>query len=171
MNLLRFKDLENRYTIEISKSLKHIYYNEFSKYDIHIKFLDSTNNVVLDILFNEFMYIKMILDLNDFNIEFGQIISNIIHIGSTNTTLNSYMILIGLLDDYNYISEDDNKINLYINIIENSIYGNKSRLYFELNINYLDQLIYKLFSIVEDLDNINTITEYIYNNYNIDLFY
>ena len=160
MNLLRFKDLENRYTIELSKKLKNLYYNDFSKYEIHIKFIDDMNNTVLDILLNELSYLKLIQDLNEFNINYGEIISNIFHLGYNTSTLNKYLIYIGNIDE-NYNDIDENKLNLYINILEQSLYGNKSRLYFKLNNTYLDELIYKLYTLIEDINNINEINMYL----------
>lgn len=122
----------------------------YSNYNCHIRFLNNINQVLLDLVFTEKEYLNFINELNDFNINIGNVLDNMIHL-STKADFNNYFIFLmvdnGDLKD-NPVEED---FMISIQIFESGLQGNKTRLYFELSYFFLEELAYLMYLEIEDI--------------------
>ncbi|MBR6289265.1 MAG: hypothetical protein IKR19_08020 [Acholeplasmatales bacterium] len=145
MDVIRFNTENNEFVIELSKEKRYFGYSEFGNYICHIKFMDLLNTVILDVITNETQLMNLMNTLyNDevlfeglyFNIEFNQ----------------SIYLMIMASDSPLCPSEEDP--TLYFQFFQKDpIYGNTSRLYLPISLDFKDTLIFNIYNLLQDIPN------------------
>ena len=152
MDFNRIQLENNQYIIEVKKEKRLFSYTEFGQYTCSIIFKDSINNIVLQIDCTEKEYLYMLQSLNFFCMNLGYEQTDIIHFDTGN--VYSYFWFVATLEEYLKSYPDDEEPKLGISIFQSYMNNNNIlRLYFEITYYFLEELIYQLFLLIEDLPN------------------
>lgn len=154
MDNYEFFTENQEFKIRLSKRKRLISYTNYSNYTCTIEFLNNLNQTILKIENTELDYFRFIEGLNDFICNFGNIISDNLYF--THTDISSFFLFISIEDYSTGPSEFDD--NLYLAIYEESIYGTKLRLNLNTTISWIEEFIYSLFQIIEDLPYLNELS-------------
>lgn len=145
MDYISFYTENREYIVEIYKIKKFFSYSEFGKYECHIRFKDYIGNIVLDIPCVEKQLVSFMDSLFDFNMNYGNILSDIIHFEQSN-----YFVYLSSSEEIpDYPVEEDPVV--YFQFFESSIYGNASRLFISMSFCALEDFIMNIFKVVEDI--------------------
>lgn len=164
MDLVQFKTEGLEYNVEFRKRRKIFSYSEYGQYICSIIFKNDMDQIVLQIDCTEKEFYDATLSLNYFCMNIGSTISDIIHFDSSGD-LRQYFWYINFLDNVpNYPYEEDER--MCISIFESINDNNILRLYFEMSYYALENFVYNMFLLVEDLKylfdmNYNDLLEFI----------
>ena len=165
MDYYEFFTENNEFKIVLKKRKRMYGASQFANYLCSIEFKDCLDNSIVTIESTESVFLKFIQDLNDFITNFGQIISNNLYFPDHGNGYY-YFFYIAMNPEVDYPAEDDDKI--YLSLFESSIYGQVLRLSLETSIFWIEEFIYSLFQILEDipyLDHLSTTTLLEYMDY------
>lgn len=154
MDNYEFFTENQEFKIRLSKRKRLISYTSYSNYTCTIEFLNNLNQTILKIENTELDYFRFIEGLNDFICNFGNIISDNLYF--THTDISSFFLFISI-EDYS-IGPSEFDDNLYLAIYEESIYGTRLRLNLNTTISWIEEFIYSLFQIIEDLPYLNELS-------------
>lgn len=181
MDITQFYTENNEYLVEISKVKNIISFSEFSNYKCSIKFRDRLNNIVLQIDCSEKELYDVLQKLSDFTLSAGSCFSDIIHF-SPNSNMDNYFWYIGDLNYSNpdidnmyktieqmHPTDDDEDDRLFISVYQNTIQGNKLRLYLETTYSFIEVFVNHMYSILSDIEYFEEIRKinYYQNMYNL----
>ena len=161
MNQVIFQLPDLSYTIVLKKEINPSNFSRY-KYICSMTFLDSINQPIITLTGNELDFIHLIESLYEFNINIVAMYGNRFHF--TPDQYNNFFFLefyinekdLYLLDRDDFPSEDS--LQIYFDLYE-SRYGNIiSRLKFHINYEYLEDFIFHLYQLIEDIPWIDEIT-------------
>lgn len=161
MNQVIFLLPDLSYTIVLKKEINPLSFSIYKyKYICSMTFLDSINQPIITLTGNELDFVQLIESLYDFNMNIVAMYGNRYHF--TPDQYNNFFFLefyvkeedLYLLDDFP--SEDS--LQIYFDLYE-SRYGNIiSRLKFHINYEYLEDFIFHLYQLIEDIPYLDEIT-------------
>ena len=154
MDLYEFYTENNEYKIRLSKRKRKISYTENSQYICTIEFINSIGQTIVKIDNTEIDFLKIVEGLNDFLCNLGQIISNNLYF--TTTANNASYFLFISIRDATGPSEDDDYV--YLGLYEESIYGTKLRISIDTTTFWVEEFIYSMFQILEDIPYLSRLT-------------
>jgi hypothetical protein len=154
VDIYEFFTENNEYKIRLSKKKRLISYTQYSQYTCSIEFLDNLNNTLIKIDNTELDYFRFIEGLNDFLCNFGQIISDNLYFSPASSGA-SFFFYIAIADSTGPSEFDD---NVYLALYEQSIYGSKLRLNLNTTVSWIEEFIYSLFQIIEDIPYLNELS-------------
>ena len=160
-NPIEFYTPKREYKIVVYRLEKQYAISEFGKYDCHIDFYDTIlNRLVLSLVGTEKEILNLYTTFNEFLdyllYDSMSIIDTIIPIGQNNFIhFGSYVI-------NNPTDDDEDDFGLILNIYETSINGNKMRISFHCDFNYITQIFLPyIFEIIRTIKN----SDELYENY------
>ena len=141
----------NQYILEVSKKKRFYSLTEFGQYLITIRFKNYINQTVLEIQTTEKEYFNMIQSMNYFCCNYGSTYSDIIHLDSS---ILPYYIHIYNIDKniQEYPTEEEEPwcgISIYQGNENNQ--GSINRLYLESSYYNLENILYELFRLIEEI--------------------
>lgn len=144
MNEIYFQLEDSSYIVELSKEPRQFGYSEFGQYICHMKFLDRLGISQVVINGNEKQFTSFMNILNDFNMFPDEYYNCIAYfdIGNVFAWISSNHLTMGP-------SEEDEK--LFIQFFQDTIQGRTSLIYLEFNVYELENLIYNLYTLLEDI--------------------
>lgn len=158
MDYLQIPIEGNQYTLEVYKRKRFYSMTKFGQYVVSLVFKNSIGNTVLQIDTTEKEYFQMIQSLNYFAINIGSLISDIIHFDSSTPVYRLYVF--GLESTYSpYPTEEEPRCGISIYQGNKDNQGSVHRLYMEMTYFNLEELVYDLFKLIEDLDYIGEMNE------------
>lgn len=137
---------DDKYTIELTKEKRVFGYSNFGQYICKIRFLDNIGLPQLEIKGTEKEFYSLMNTLNDFNNNPYDYYDMITYFSSGDTFMFMYIAV----PQCNSPSDEDDKITMQV--YEDTFYGRIFRLYIELNFYYLENFIFGLYSLLEDID-------------------
>lgn len=153
MDNIEFITENNEFKIRLSKTKKYFNFSPFSNYNCKIEFIDSLNNVVLSMNSTEKEILKAIESLYSMINNFGNILSDKIYFGYSDDC-SEYFLYISIANIYSEGPlEDDDKFQLMF--YHSSQQGNALKVFFECSLLYLDNFIYNLYLLLEDIPYLN----------------
>ena len=149
MNNIMFFSENREYIIEINKEKRFFSYSKYGQYKCNLRFANYIGQIVLDIECNEKQLLDLMCVLDDMNMNAGGYMLDAI------AYLNDeYFMYVAFIEEpVDYPIEEDPKIS--IQIFQNTINGQVSRLYLEMSLYYLEEFIYNIYQILEDIPYLN----------------
>ena len=151
MNNIRFTLEDNSYHIEISKEPNPNSLSKYSQYICHIKFLNSINYPVQDIVTNEKGLLDFIVTLAELQYT-GDYYDNIVYF-NPNTFI--YIAILPPYLDTSPTDEDDDKV--HFQVFQDTYQGRKVTIIFKLSFIEIEDIIYHISKILEDIPYISEI--------------
>lgn len=139
----------NEFKVVLRKRPRTFCKSEYSNYICSLEFVNSIGQSVVKIEGTELSFLRFVEGLNDFTTNFGQIISNNLNFPESGADGVSYFFYISINPEVDYPAEDDDKI--YLVLFESSIYGQVLRLSLETTIFWVEEFIFAIFQILEDI--------------------
>ena len=156
MDYYEFFTENNEYKIVLKKRHRMFCTSEYSNYICTLEFKNSIDQTVVSIEGTELTFVKFVESLNAFVTNFGQIIDDILPFSESGATGISYFFHIALNPQVDYPAEDDDKV--YLTLFESSLFGNVMRLSLETTIFWVEEFIYSIFQILEDIPYLDKLT-------------
>ena len=147
MDRVIFNLENNLYIIELLKEKRQFGYSKFGNYLCKLRFLDYIGIPQLEVAGTEKQFYDLMNILNEINMAPYNSPDIITYFNSGNTYMFIYVA--SKLTDFPN-DEDDDKVTLQI--FEDTIYGRVSRKYIELSYIYLEDFIFNLYQLLEDID-------------------
>lgn len=152
MNQVIFQLPDLSYTIVLKKEPNPSYFSRY-KYICSMTFLDSINQPIITLTGSELDFVHLIDSLYDFDMNIVGIYGNRYHF--TPDQYNNFFFLefyinekdLYLLDDF----PSENSLLIYFEIFESRFGNITSRLKFQIDYEYLEDLIFRLYQLVEDI--------------------
>ena len=157
MDYYEFFTENNEYKIVLKKRHRTFCTSEYSNYICTLEFKNSIDQTVVSIEGSELTFVKFVEGLNDFILNFGQEISDNLYFSESGTTGTSYFFYIAMNPTVDYPAEDDDKV--YLTLFESSLFGNVMRLSLETTIFWVEEFIFALFQILEDVPYLTELVE------------
>jgi hypothetical protein len=157
MDYYEFFTENNEYKIVLKKRHRMFCTSEYSNYICTLEFKNSIDQTVVSIEGTELTFVKFVEGLNDFILNFGQEISDNLYFSESGTTGTSYFFYIAMNPIVDYPAEDDDKV--YLTLFESSLFGNVMRLSLETTIFWVEEFIFALFQILEDIPYLTDLVE------------
>lgn len=149
MDYYQLSTENNEFKIVLSKQKRVYSFTENSQYVCIIDFQNTIGQSLIKIEASELDYFRFLEGLNDFVTNFGNIVSDNLYF-SPNSRGLTYFFYISLANiEPTYPAEDDDKI--YLALYESSIQGTVLRINLETDIFWIEELIYALFQIIDDI--------------------
>ena len=146
MNNIDFYTPNKEYRIILTKQPRYFGYSEYGQYLCSITFYNSIGLEVLKINTNEKEILKAISSLYEFELNYGGcMISDIIYFDN-NQNENYFVTIDAIFQDYP-VEEELVVLCVYLSTIQ----GNRLKLSVNINLYELNELIYKLYSLIEDI--------------------
>lgn len=155
MDYIEFYTENLEFKFRVKKELRAYSLSEFSKYKITIEVLDSIDNIIISINTFEKELLSALYSINSFIYNYGEEFEEIIYFNN-NGDFSSYFIYLANKDPFaENPTEDDDIATLSFYHTKNNV--NSLVLYFETKYQFLEQIIYNIFSVIEDIPNLQTI--------------
>ena len=167
--LNRMNTPNNEFIIEFYRERKVLSFDKYSMYSCHIDFYNNINQKILSLICSESELFNSIQEINAFITNFYEIYDTIVHFGN-NENMVSHFIHIGIKYPYNNspIEDDD---TIVISIYQTNILNkNNLRLFFEADSLFLENMMYNMFQLLEDLPYLDKIINTSVEDY-INSFY
>lgn len=155
MNYYEFFTQNNEFKIVLTKKKRIYSLGPYSNYTCTIEFRNSLDQTVLKIDNTESDFLRFIEGLNDFLISFGQTLTDNLYF-TNNGIKSNYFCFIAIKDYSSYPAEDDDTV--YLGFYEESPQGTILRLNLYTDISWIEEFIYSLFQIVEDIPYLSQLT-------------
>lgn len=150
MDIIEFYTENMEFKIRFKKELRQFHISKYGQYKITIEFINSIDQSVLKINTTEKEFISAINSLNAFTMNFGEILSDIIYFDN-NGDFSSYFLYLSLKNTLIVSpSEDDDKILISF-YLSNKFGDNVLKLFFECSLLYLEDFIYKMYTLIQDI--------------------
>lgn len=150
MNIIEFFTENLEFKVRLKKELRSYSLSKFGRYKITIEFINSIEQTVLLINTTEKEFVSALESLNNFSTNFGNIIDDIIYFENNGdfTRHFLYISVKNVLPDYPLEDDDISVLSFYLS---NSVGDNILKLYFECSLIYLEDFIFKMYTLVEDI--------------------
>lgn len=152
MNNIEFFTENKEYKIKITKLLKPYCLSKYGQYKITINFIDIMEQIILSINTNEKELFQAILQISGFINGSGFTQDDIVYFDNIGDG-SSYFIYLSNLTQlnpyYNGPIEDDDVATL--SFYHRTQQGNALKLYLETSFYYLEEFIYNMYQIIEDI--------------------
>lgn len=156
MDYYEFFTENKEFKIVLKKQKKVFNTSEFSNYICTLEFRDTLDRVLVSINSSELSFVRFVEGLNDFIVSFGQILDNILYFPDSGTQGSNYFFYIAINPGVYYPAEDDDKV--YLNLFEHSYQGQVLRISLETSIFWIEEFIYSIFQILEDIPYLEHLT-------------
>ena len=150
MDIIEFYTENLEFKVRFKKELRKYSLSNFGKYKITIEFINSIEQPVLQINTTEKEFISALESLNNFSTNFGNITDDIIYF-ENNGDFSRHFLYISvknILPDYPLEDDDISVLSFYLS---NPLGENILKLYFECSLIYLEDFIFKMYKLVEDI--------------------
>ena len=146
MDIVKFSLEDNSYDIELKKIPRTFGYSIYGNYICTLSFLDKLGIPQVIVKGNEKQFYEFMNILNDYNSEYMSYNDCITYFTAGETQM---MIYVSTSQAYQYPTEEDDK--LFLHIFEDSFQGRTSLLFLEFNFYFLEDLIYHIYQLLEDI--------------------
>lgn len=154
MDEVIFRAENNEYIIRLDKKKRLFGYSKYGQYICTIDFIDSMYRTVLSLQCTEKTYYTIIQNLNQFLMnEFG-VESDIIHFDYNGSDAIKYFMYI-FDNNPDFDPDFDMMHTLGLCIYEESAKGNVLRLALNMRYDYLEEFIFNLYQLIEDIPYLN----------------
>ena len=150
MDIIEFYTENLEFKVRFKKELRRYSLSKFGRYKITIEFINSIEQTVLQINTTEKEFISALESLNNFSTNFGNITDDIIYF-ENNGDFSRHFLYISvknILPDYPLEDDDISVLSFYLS---NPLGDNILKLYFECSLIYLEDFIFKMYKLVEDI--------------------
>lgn len=150
MDIIEFYTENLEFKVRFKKELRKYSLSNFGKYKITIEFINSIEQPVLQINTTEKEFVSALESLNNFSTNFGNITDDIIYF-ENNGDFSRHFLYISvknILPDYPLEDDDISVLSFYLS---NPLGENILKLYFECSLIYLEDFIFKMYKLVEDI--------------------
>lgn len=156
MDFLSLKTENQEYNIILKKEKKSYKFNTNTNYICSMIFINSINQPILSIIGTESDFIDLLDEFYDFNLNYGGIISNRFTF-TLNEFNKQYSIFFGVTPEDLKILDSPSEEDLAITFfIEENYLGNFiERIKFTGTYNFLEELMYSIYKLIEDIPNVD----------------
>ena len=150
MDIIEFYTENLEFKVRFKKELRSYSLSKFGRYKITIEFINSIEQTVLQINTTEKEFVSALESLNNFSTNFGNITDDIIYF-ENNGDFSRHFLYISvknILPDYPLEDDDISVLSFYLS---NPLGENILKLYFECSLIYLEDFIFKMYKLVEDI--------------------
>ena len=150
MDIIEFYTENLEFKVRFKKELRKYSLSNFGKYKITIEFINSIEQPVLQINTTEKEFVSALESLNNFSTNFGNITDDIIYF-ENNGDFSRHFLYISvknILPDCPLEEDDISVLSFYLS---NPLGDNILKLYFECSLIYLEDFIFKMYTLVEDI--------------------
>lgn len=150
MDIIEFYTENLEFKVRFKKELRRYSLSKFGRYKITIEFINSIEQTVLKINTTEKEFVSALESLNNFSTNFGNITDDIIYF-ENNGDFSRHFLYISvknILPDYPLEDDDISVLSFYLS---NPLGNNILKLYFECSLLYLEDFIFKMYKLVEDI--------------------
>ena len=150
MDIIEFYTENLEFKVRFKKELRRYSLSKFGRYKITIEFINSIEQTVLQINTTEKEFVSALESLNNFSTNFGNITNDIIYFENNGdfTRHFLYISVKNILPDYPLEDDDISVLSFYLS---NPLGDNILKLYFECSLIYLEDFIFKMYKLVEDI--------------------
>ena len=150
MDIIEFYTENLEFKVRFKKELRRYSLSKFGRYKITIEFINSIEQTVLQINTTEKEFISALESLNNFSTNFGNITDDIIYF-ENNGDFSRHFLYISLKNILPDCPLEDDDISVLSFYLSNPLGENILKLYFECSLLYLEDFIFKMYKLVEDI--------------------
>lgn len=150
MDIIEFYTENSEFKVRFKKELRRYSLSKFGKYKITIEFINSIEQTVLQINTTEKEFVSALESLNNFSTNFGNITNDIIYF-ENNGDFSRYFLYISVKNILLDCPLEDDDISILSFYLSNPLGDNILKLYFECSLTYLEDFIFKMYTLVEDI--------------------
>ena len=150
MDIIEFYTENLEFKVRFKKELRRYSLSKFGRYKITIEFINSIEQTVLQINTTEKEFISALESLNNFSTNFGNITDDIIYF-ENNGDFSRHFLYISVKNILPDCPLEDDDISVLSFYLSNPLGNNILKLYFECSLLYLEDFIFKMYKLVEDI--------------------
>lgn len=150
MDIIEFYTENLEFKVRFKKELRRYSLSKFGRYKITIEFINSIEQTVLQINTTEKEFISALESLNNFSTNFGNITDDIIYF-ENNGDFSRHFLYISVKNILPDCPLEDDDISVLSFYLSNPLGDNILKLYFECSLIYLEDFIFKMYKLVEDI--------------------
>ena len=150
MDIIEFYTENLEFKVRFKKELRRYSLSKFGRYKITIEFINSIEQTVLLINTTEKEFVSALESLNNFSTNFGNITDDIIYF-ENNGDFSSHFLYISVKNILPDCPLEDDDISVLSFYLSNPLGNNILKLYFECSLTYLEDCIFKMHTLVEDI--------------------
>ena len=150
MDIIEFYTENLEFKVRFKKELRKYSLSNFGKYKITIEFINSIEQPVLQINTTEKEFVSALESLNNFSTNFGNITDDIIYF-ENNGDFSRHFLYISVKNILLDCPLEDDDISILSFYLSNPLGDNILKLYFECSLIYLEDFIFKMYKLVEDI--------------------
>lgn len=150
MDIIEFYTENLEFKVRFKKELRRYSLSKFGRYKITIEFINSIEQTVLQINTTEKEFISALESLNNFSTNFGNITDDIIYF-ENNGDFSRHFLYISVKNILPDCPLEDDDISVLSFYLSNPLGENILKLYFECSLLYLEDFIFKMYKLVEDI--------------------
>ena len=150
MDIIEFYTENLEFKVRFKKELRRYSLSKFGRYKITIEFINSIEQTVLQINTTEKEFVSALESLNNFSTNFGNITDDIIYF-ENNGDFSRHFLYISVKNILPDCPLEDDDISVLSFYLSNSLGDNILKLYFECSLIYLEDFIFKMYKLVEDI--------------------
>ena len=150
MDIIEFYTENLEFKVRFKKELRRYSLSKFGRYKITIEFINSIEQTVLQINTTEKEFVSALESQNNFSTNFGNITDDIIYFENNGDFSRHflYISIKNILPDCPLEEDDISVLSFYLS---NPLGNNILKLYFECSLIYLEDFIFKMYKLVEDI--------------------
>ena len=153
MDIIEFYTENLEFKVRFKKELRRYSLSKFGRYKITIEFINSIEQTVLQINTTEKEFVSALESLNNFSTNFGNITDDIIYF-ENNGDFSRHFLYISVKNILPDCPLEDDDISVLSFYLSNPLGDNILKLYFECSLIYLEDFIFKMYTLVEDIPSI-----------------
>ena len=150
MDIIEFYTENLEFKVRFKKELRRYSLSKFGRYKITIEFINSIEQTVLQINTTEKEFVSALESLNSFSTNFGNITDDIIYF-ENNGDFSRHFLYISIKNILPDCPLEDDDISVLSFYLSNPLGENILKLYFECSLIYLEDFIFKMYKLVEDI--------------------
>ena len=150
MDIIEFYTENLEFKVRFKKELRRYSLSKFGRYKITIEFINSIEQTVLQINTTEKEFVSALESLNNFSTNFGNITDDIIYF-ENNGDFSRHFLYISVKNILPDCPLEDDDISVLSFYLSNPLGENILKLYFECSLIYLEDFIFKMYKLVEDI--------------------
>ena len=150
MDIIEFYTENLEFKVRFKKELRSYSLSKFGRYKITIEFINSIEQTVLQINTTEKEFVSALESLNNFSTNFGNITDDIIYF-ENNGDFSRHFLYISVKNILPDCPLEDDDISVLSFYLSNPLGDNILKLYFECSLIYLEDFIFKMYTLVEDI--------------------
>ena len=150
MDIIEFYTENLEFKVRFKKELRRYSLSKFGRYKITIEFINSIEQTVLQINTTEKEFVSALESLNNFSTNFGNTTDDIIYF-ENNGDFSRHFLYISVKNILPDCPLEDDDISVLSFYLSNPLGDNILKLYFECSLIYLEDFIFKMYKLVEDI--------------------